>query len=429
MELLTLDSSFQPQGLVENYESLIWTERYSQAGDFELHSSSVQETMLALPRESFVALRDSPVVMVVEDHKIDKTSDGAPTLTVTGRSFETVLERRAATNQPFEGFPSDLVLAPWPITSAKESDAAYEAIRTVIGDFPRYQAGVQILDLKDPAVSPFDSIPEIELTLPADYRVTNWSSTINYAVGEIVANTGALWRATQAGLNKPPTSEPTYWTFMSAIGSLTTVAGNNYEIKSGDLYSAVMELLNTNHRGIKSVRPDPSGTKVGIEIYNGANLTGEGDGSDPDSVVLFDARFDQFDSTTYLFSERGSTNIGYVYDQGGSDLVLKTTALEPSGLARRVLMVDQRSDDTANTPENRTNRGLIELYKYNATALFDGELANQYAAGYNTRYFLGDIVKLVGEYGLYELVRIAEFIRITDNTGEKAYPTFEVVNE
>jgi hypothetical protein len=30
MELMTLDSNFQPNNLVERYGSLIWTERYSR---------------------------------------------------------------------------------------------------------------------------------------------------------------------------------------------------------------------------------------------------------------------------------------------------------------------------------------------------------------------------------------------------------------
>lgn len=363
MELMTLTSNMQPDTLVENYNSLIWTERYAQSGDFELVSNDVYSTINALPLESFVTIRESTVPMVVEAHKIQKPLRGAPVITVIGRSFETVLERRASVNE----LPAAIGRAAWMISSEKASDAAYLAMRTVLGDTAKSQNGSQILPAVSPAVSALDAIPEISLTLPADYEVG------------------------------------------------TT---NVFEIPFGDLYSAVINLLGVNRRGLKAVRPVLGDTKVGIEIYNGADLT---------ESVVFDARFDQFNSSTHLLSKVGSTDVAYVYGPNGSQIVLKTQAPEPSGLSRRVLPVDVSGDQTADTTEVRTSRGLVELYKNNNTALFEGEVAEQVAQGYNQTYYLGDILKLVGEYGVPQNVRVAEFIRTSDATGNRAYPAFETV--
>lgn len=364
MELLTLDASFQPVELVENYKSLIWTERYSGAGDFQITSNNVGELLDALPLESVVTLRESTVPMIVEAHKIEKKAREAPLITIVGRSFETVLERRASVNT----LASAAVRTPWTLTAAKESDAAYKAMRIVLGDIARTQGGPTVLAAISPAISANDAIPQIDLTLPVDY---------------------------------------------------STATTNTYEIKPADLYHTVMELIETNHHGIKAVRPGVGGTQVGIEIYNGADLT---------STVVFNARFDQFDSSTYLLSAQGSSNVAYVYGSNGSQSVLKTAAPEPSGLDRRVLVLDNSSDANVNTTDIRRTRGLIELYKYNATALFDGEIAQQVADGFNTQYFLGDILQLNGEYGLTEQVRVAEYIRTSDATGEKAYPAFDAVS-
>lgn len=392
MELMTLNSSFQPDKLIENYEALIWTERYAKNGDFELTSTNIKETIKALPLESYVSLRETTVPMVVEQHKIKKSLQGAPIITITGRSFETVLERRASVNE--ELGPARV---PWTINAAKESDAAYDVMKRVLG-----------LDPFGDPVSPLDAIPEINLIEPIDYRagIPDWHGAVTYNQYDIVRYTGLFYVATSLAdnLNKTPSTNPTYW---YAI---------NYEIKPAYLYTTVMELVNTNHHGLKSIRPYAGGNQVGIEIYNGADLTGS---------MVFDARFDQIDDATYLLSKQGSTNVGYVYGAGGSDLVLKTSGPEPSGLARRVLLVE---DESANTSDLRHSRGLIELYKYNATALFDGQVAIQVAQGYNTEYFLGDILKLTGEYGLSQNVRVAEFIRTSDATGEKAYPAFEAVD-
>lgn len=380
MELWTLDSSLQPSGLVENYSSLVWTERYDTPGDFELVSYEVEKTLAALPRESFVTLRESTVPMVVETHSITKDPKSAPKITVTGRSFETVLDRRGSTNV----LPAATARPFWSITAASPSDAAYKAMRVVIGDTARTRTdnsqplasevalGALVLPAIAPAISALDAIPEVTLPLPKDY---------------------------------------------------STLTPNTYEIEAGNLYEVVMNLLKLNHHGLKATRPQPGSTKASIEVYNGADIR---------SLVVFDARFDQFDSSTYLLSAQGSLNVAYVYGPNGSDKVLRNVVdgshPEPSGLNRRVVAIDESSDDTLTTSMIRNTRGIIEIYKFNPTALFDGEISVQVAAGYNVNYFLGDILLLVGEYGLSSPVRVLEFIRSSDANGEKAYPAFEIVS-
>lgn len=470
MELVTLDANLQPDKLIENYQSLIWTERYSKAGDFEIKSSDISYLRSVLPIETpttnptYVSLRESTVPMIVETHKIEKKIGAAPIITITGRSFEAcALERRVSVRDA-----PPAAKTTWIINAAKESDAAYEAMRTVLGDTTRYLNGTQILPALSPVVAE-DAISQIDLTLPADYGIVGWNATYTYGPNEVVAYGGTFYVSANitGNLNKTPNSNPTYWTALStpaAWSSTTTYAprtlviysstlyissslsgnlnkqpdtnptywstvasSNMYEIKADVLYNTVMDLVTTNGHGIKSVRPSQNGTKFGVEIYNGADLTG---------TVVFDARFDQFDGSTYLLSMQGSTNVAYVYrgavsgvsgSTAGSDKVLKNTGAEPTGLARRVLLLDLTSDNTVVSSDVSKTRGLIELYKNNATALFDGEIAQQVAAGYNKTYFLGDLLKLQGEYGLYQNVRVAEFIRSSDNQGTKAYPTFEAV--
>lgn len=435
MELLTLDPSFQPLNPVENYESLIWAERYYKYGDFEIRSSDISTLVNLLPRETYICLRDSTVPMIVETHKIVKPLRANPQIVITGRSFETVLERRGSINSVIDPYVGGSH-TPWVIDASKEPDAAYLAMRTVLGDTARYQEESLILPLVDPAVTPLDAIPEVDLILPADYvnvpsviEAPIWNNAVAYVVGNQVRYLGYIWKALENHTNiAPSTSVPTTWERLTSWMP--------YEIKPQNLYTTVLDLVNTRHRGLKAVRPeaeDPA--KVGIEIYNGANLTGEGETGDPEHTVVFDVQFDQVDDATYLLSAQGSTNVGYIFGATGASTVLKTTAPEPGGLARRVLVLDESGDDStagATLEESmhiRHTRGLIELYKYNATVLFDGQVADQVAAGYNKNYFLGDILKLVGEYGISQNVRVAEFIRTEDATGEKAYPTFEAVDD
>jgi hypothetical protein len=294
-----------------------------------------------------------------------------------------VLERRAVANIEkggVEGLGGPLL--PWEEERWQQSDAAYHVIRKIIGDAQRATGDPSIpsFPVQAPWLSPRDELPMVDLPIPADYDFT-------------------------------------------AIDSGKTP---KYEIKPGNLYTVAMELMTINHHGLKAVRPALGSSKIALEIYNGADLT---------NVVVFDAKFDQFDDATYLLSYAGSTNRGYVFSKTGSQEVAKTAdadpsgVVEPTGLDRRVLYLDISSEENTDNSEARRIRGLMELYKYNATALFDGHISEQVADSYNRDYFLGDIIRLDGEYGLSETVRVAEFIRSDDTTGSKAYPTFEVVTD
>jgi Siphovirus ReqiPepy6 Gp37-like protein len=382
MELLTLDGNYQPSELVERYASLIWTERYFTSGDFQLITTDVERMIKLLPLESMVTIRESTVPMVVEAYKIEKNPAGAPVLTITGRSFESILERRAAVAYPDPAIYQGEI---WPARALwfedreKTSDAAYHVLRRMLGDIERDRLPPDPpltvpLPAVGPEISANDTLEMVDLTLPADY---------------------------------------------------SEITSNKYEIKPGNLLTVVRELLTTGHHGLKAVRPEQGSNKIGIEIYNGANLTEQ---------VVFDARFDQFENTTYLLSRAGSANMAYVFSKTHSAKVPKNALIqteidEPVGLDRRVIYVDISSEEGVDDPDSRRTRGLIELYKLNSTAIFDGQISQQIAQSYNRDYFLGDIIRLDGEYGLSQDVRVAEFIRSDDSTGSKAFPAFQVVDD
>lgn len=378
MELLNLNSGFQPLRTFDSYESLIWSERYSTCGDFELKSHDIKTVVARLPLESFVAIRESNVPMVVESYKFEKPKNKLPTVTVRGRSFESVLERRASVVQ----LSPDAVREAFYIFAAasRPSDAAYKLLRMVLGDTST--RGVLA------PIEPFDEadrIPEIDLPLP--------------------------------------------FGFDAAVDTA-------FEIKAGNLYTVANELVAANRHGIRAVRPGPDDEsgQVKIEIYNGRNLTGEGVTGNPQHVVAFNAKFDQLDEATYLLSHQASANVAYVYGPNGATKRLKNTGPEPAGLSRRVVIVDEGSDNNLTTDEARSSRGLVELYNHNSVALFEAGVGFQAGQRFNRSlteggYALGDIIKLQGEYGLSQNVRVEEFVRVSDPSGRQAYPTFEAVEE
>lgn len=94
MDLLILNSGFQKVGVIDTFESLIWTDRYYEAGDFQLLTSPTLNILNILNQGAYAAIEDSEHLMIIEDLHIKTDPIDGNKLIVKGRSFESVLDRR-----------------------------------------------------------------------------------------------------------------------------------------------------------------------------------------------------------------------------------------------------------------------------------------------------------------------------------------------
>lgn len=99
MNPVILDTSLNNVAVLDTFESLIWTERYSAHGDFELYTG-VDETILKNVKEDFyVWLKESEQTMIIEDLQVETDIENGNYVTITGRSLESILDRRIIWNQ------------------------------------------------------------------------------------------------------------------------------------------------------------------------------------------------------------------------------------------------------------------------------------------------------------------------------------------
>lgn len=98
MEVYILDDFLRRTAVVDLYESLIWTDRYADKGDFELVVPSLSQHRRLLVPGKQLALTDSDRVMTIETSDIKTDSEGRTLLTATGVSLEQMLEDRIATD-------------------------------------------------------------------------------------------------------------------------------------------------------------------------------------------------------------------------------------------------------------------------------------------------------------------------------------------
>lgn len=94
MELFVLNADFESIAVIDTYESMIWTDRYNAYGDFEIYFAMDESLLEYIKEDYYLWLKESDHSMIIEDIKIDADTEEGNRLIVTGRSLESILERR-----------------------------------------------------------------------------------------------------------------------------------------------------------------------------------------------------------------------------------------------------------------------------------------------------------------------------------------------
>lgn len=99
MKLLILDKDFQAVDVVESFESFIWTDRYNQAGDFEIYLPVSEDSLALFVQGYYLWFDESDRLMIIETLEIKTDIEDGDHLTVTGSSLESILKRRIVWGQ------------------------------------------------------------------------------------------------------------------------------------------------------------------------------------------------------------------------------------------------------------------------------------------------------------------------------------------
>lgn len=108
MEIWILDNLIKSIYTIDVFESLIWNESYIGYGDFELYAP-INSYMLEIATfvrnqrekelDTYVWKKDSEQVMIIESIEMSTDVEDGPRLIFTGRSLESIIERRIIWNQ------------------------------------------------------------------------------------------------------------------------------------------------------------------------------------------------------------------------------------------------------------------------------------------------------------------------------------------
>ena len=381
MEIFILNTSFQIVAVIDSFESFIWTERYSDYGDFELYLSPNSPVTQYLQVDNYVEIRDSDRTMIIEEVQIDADVDNGHSIKISGRSLESILYRRIV----------------WKQTSISDKTVD-EVIKQL---------------LYDNVIEPTDSTRRIDIfeydELPNEHYIKTLNiSQIQFTGDNLFDVVKSICDAFDLGFRIVRSeSENTTLHFQLFVGE-----NRSYDNDDGSeqlknphvVFSPTFDnLLNSNYfesnKNLKTV----------------TLVAGEGEGADR------------------IMTEVPSVN------GAGTGLSRRELFTDARDLSKSTQTQDENGNMTENTLSDDeyndvlTERGTEKLAEYCATESFEGSIDPSTEYVYGTPesikmgiadYSIGDTVQVENEYGMGCRCRVTEFIRSEDSSGYETYPTF-----
>lgn len=364
MHVYTMDEAFRRIDLIDQYESFIWTERYSAAGDFELVVNSDQDMRRAFYNNTYLAIDESQRLMRIEQVEDSVDDEGRRMLLVKGKSLEQRLTERLATP------PSTTSEHPYTWTFSR---SPHIAIRTMYKDVaynnnrdPRDNySDTDLVETVEPGRIPE---PVDRISLRIDYM------TLYDAIREVAVPYNVGFAILADRLHGP--WRPLSFHVYNGYDRTTTQSQNAPVVFAPELdnldnmrtLKSTADWRNVAYVSSKNIRQ--------LEVYaEGATAYTVG----PDRRVLY-------------------------------------------------LMIDDIPEDYTTTQERAlmTQRGREELAKHQRVEIFDGEITQYSQYKYGRDYGLGDIVELQDGEGNSNEMIVTEQIFVSDEQGERSYPTLQL---
>ena len=94
MELYIMDKDFNKLTIIDEYESLLWIDRYSKPGEFEIYMGVNTDLLQYLTLGNYIRQKNSEHVMIIESVRTETNIEEGDHITVAGRSVECLYGRR-----------------------------------------------------------------------------------------------------------------------------------------------------------------------------------------------------------------------------------------------------------------------------------------------------------------------------------------------
>lgn len=374
MEFMVLDKNYDGIAMIDTFTSAIWAVRYDEAGDFEIYTPVRLDYIQAMQIGNYLWNRDSDRLMVIETVEIETDAEEGPQLIVTGRSLESILDRRIVTSsQNFSGNLQSVLFA-------------------IIQNEVISSGGTR-------------RIPGFSLKTSSDSRITSISISELSIRGENVYDVVcSLCQANKVGWRILPKGAGGF-EFELYVGVDRSYAQS---VNPYVTFSPSFEnLLNSNY--IKSFKSYKNSIYAVGTYQKEVILQNKYKDDNGEWVVEEQTTYEEAEVVTWQYSETAT----------------------PSGLARREMFIDnggvndgEQGGEYATWNAVNKEKAIAELGEHQTTTAFEGELEATRQYIYGEDFNIGDIVQVENEFGITGTVYISEIVFSQDANGITITPTF-----
>lgn len=433
MDVYVLDENLETIGIIDNYKSLIWANRYRDIGDCELYLGAGPDMVELLKIGRYLTREDDGMVCRIKKTEITTSVDDGDFLTVTGYDAKDLLDQRIA----WGNLISD--------------GNAEEFARSLVDGSLGGTASAERVMLKPDGTRLLYLDTASGFTDVATDQVSN--ANIGETIRQFCSKYGWGYRVTLRG------GALRLAFYRGTDRSSYVVFSPNYENLIGSDYSddatglGNVALIGGDGSGASRTR-ESVGTVTGIDRVEFFI-----DGRDISRNISFGELRTQYPLETdggqgYIYRGQDGDYYMmrlidiYIYD---AEHLAQLQAKYPSGA---VVTIDDKEyyelTDATIAKFNGTFSWLPteSLYMYDNIYLsyllsmayakisehgekisFSGDVDPNVTFKYKQDYYLGDIVTVENEYGITRAARIIEIREVNDETGYKMEPIFEYMEE
>lgn len=412
MDLYTMNENFIPDKMVDEFQSVIWTERCSSAGEIQLVVPGEPYYLDMLREGTYLGLAGSREIVEIQTNSIEKGL-----LTVVGKTMVKFLDERLH----------------WP----KTDDSSQP-----IGDYIAESAklGELVADRVDKMV--INPVPFPSSGVWTDLNLVWDMEKIEHLELGDIDHSGTEGR----------------WT-----------------VPVGPLYTVIQQLAEKDGLGI-SIYLESADAELGYVLkfttYRGVDRTS---GQTTVPLIRLTPNMETLTDLKEIRSIDGYKNVVYVNYKNRLTIHYEDPNYVPTGLKRRVLLTDAQGEPVGQKPTTssrllysaggsygggggisssygavgqmyggayshvpsipdpqemafREQNAKDALANYNYIRAIDGQISTQISEyKFGVDYGMGDILELEGLTGILQKARVTEYIRSQDSTGEREYPTLSVI--
>lgn len=365
MEPLILDKNYATTAVLDKFESFLWTDRFRGYGEFELYLPVDTTALSFLKQDHYLQISSSDRMMIIEELQTDTDAEVGNHLTVTGRSLESILERRVV--------------------------AAYTVLS---GNF---QNGVQKL-LNENAINPSNSkrkIPGLIFRASTDTAITSLTVDTQFLGETLYEAVNALCEEKDIGWRILPYGDGGF--------AFELYAGKDRSYDQSTLPPVIFSpsfenMLSSNYRETKK------------SLKTAAFVGGSGEGAERTIT----------ETTDDTGGGTGLDRRELFVDAAG---VSRPTVETDEDMSEDDI-ADLEADADAEYIKQLRAKGKEAMAETKITKAFEGEIDATRQFVYGKDFTIGDLVQVVNEYGMEAKSRVSELIQSQDVNGEAIYPTF-----